>query len=119
MLSLAILKSNLDLKYQFVCFAYIRKTTEVVEELKDDFLKYLGGHPHVLCRYHKRCLITSATKDRECLECKEKKEFISCPNLHCHVCLCKSCFKKLRIDVIPQNRDEEDIISGMCICNEQ
>ena len=113
---------NLDLKYQFVCFAYIKKTTEVVEELKDDFLKYLGGHPHVLCRYHKRCLITSVTKDRECLECKEKKEYISCPNLHCHVCLCKSCFKKLRLDektVIPQNRDEEDSISGMCICKEQ
>ena len=44
-----------------------------LNELKDDFLRYVGGQSHVKCRHNNLPLITSATKDRLVLNAKRKK----------------------------------------------
>ena len=114
--------NNLDIKGHFVCMVYVKKETHTeMRDFKDDFLKYLGGQAHIMCSDHKISLITSGTKERVCVKCKVKKECISCPNLSCHTCLCKSCMKAFSPDeksFVPEREDEdgEDVMSGTYFC---
>ncbi len=69
---------------------YIRTREVDCSSANIQFLKYIGGQSHVICKEHKMPLIHSSTRSSLC-KCG-KKEFVRCPNISCQCCVCKECF---------------------------
>ena len=72
-------------------FVYVRMEDTNVEEIRDEFMKNIGGQTHVKCAEHRCPLIASMTRNHKCA-CG-RKEFFRCCNYKCKAYLCKNCFK--------------------------
>ena len=73
---------------------YVRKSNPDFANIKNDFLKSIGGQSHVQCQKHTFPLVRSSHADKsKCSICKKGKEFLQCPNPGCHACICKYCFE--------------------------
>ena len=62
-----------------------------MEEIRDEFMKNIGGQTHVKCAEHRCPLISSMHRNHKCA-CGSK-EFLRCCNYKCKVFLCRRCFK--------------------------
>ena len=74
---------------------YVKVDSANVEEIRNEFLTYLGGQRHVKCQQHQLCLVTSMNKKNKC-RCG-KHEYYRCPNSLCSSCICKTCFDALNV----------------------
>lgn len=77
---------------QVYTLAYVCKESNSVNDLRNEFMKSIGGQTHVQCEVHKVPLIPSTEKTRNC-SCG-KRESMRCCHLFCNVQLCKPCYKE-------------------------
>ena len=74
---------------------YVKVESTDIEEIRNEFLTYLGGQRHVKCQQHQLCLVTSMNKKNKC-QCG-KHEYYRCPYSLCSSCICKTCFDALNV----------------------
>ena len=81
---------------------YVKKYDVNIDDIRNTFLKYIGGQSHVYCKLHKLPLIVVPTSKNYCgLEisgqahshCK-RKIYYGCPNIFCDVSICQKCFNQ-------------------------
>ena len=77
---------------------YCKLSTIDHNELNLEYLKYLGGQSHVFCHRHQVPLVHSIDRSLTC-QCG-KKEYYTCPTLHCTGCICNKCCEALLPDTI-------------------
>ena len=63
------------------CFVYIKVSETNRENVKGNFMKYIGGQDNIFCRIDKLPLISSAEKMKLC-RCGKKEKF-TCTELNC------------------------------------
>ena len=81
---------------------YVVRTTPELDELRDQYLMYMGGQTKARCQVHHSPLITASvpTKNEMCCTDREggpcvKKAKYRCPRLGCRSLLCGDCFKSI------------------------
>ena len=84
---------------EFLVYKKLKKPR--YDQLREDYLRYIGGQSHVHCSRHNMPLITSCDKNARCKMVKEgsnpettcnKKASYCCPDVNCNTLLCKQCF---------------------------
>ena len=89
-----------------VCI-YVAKMNTDIENVRNQFMKYIGGQYKIQCFEHKLPFIVSDDSSEKCYQhsvgeiniCKRNISF-KCPYLSCTSGICKKCFKKLTSDEI-------------------
>ena len=85
---------------------YVRKCEKAIEDIRKEYLIYIGGQTHVLCREHNIPLIVLPNSNRTCqkradksLSLCQKKIYYGCPHLNCTAQICKQCFNKCKKNI--------------------
>ena len=79
---------------------YVQKETMILSDIRDDYMKYIGGQSNIFCKQHHLPLIVLNNTKNVCVNedghgepCK-KGVIYGCPNLTCGLKICKMCFLK-------------------------
>lgn len=97
-------------KYTLV---YCKKEIIDHKSLKHDFLKYLGGKSHILCRKHNLPMIASTSRNQKC-KCG-KKEYFCCSDVTCNCRICKVCADSMeenRINFVDCEAENDDDVAA-------
>ena len=86
---------------------YVRLSSVELDNLRKEFLRYIGGQSHLLCSKHNLPLITSHDKEYRCNKpvdgiskrCNRKGSFC-CPEFQCSTITCKKCFQTYNVNEI-------------------
>ena len=75
---------------------FVRTNITNMIEKRNEFLKYMGGQNHVLCRKHRYPLITSSCSTSTCsIDGCGNKDYLRCPDVYCSCTICKKCYEKM------------------------
>lgn len=96
-------------------FGYVRDDSLDMGDMRNEFMKHLGGQSHVECNHHHLPLITPAIKTKKCA-CGNR-EYLACCDLSCDVCICKVCYEALDTNsktyILPRNTEDSAMHTGM------
>ena len=85
-----------------VLLLYVKKQCIEVESVRNNMLQYIGGQTKVLCKDHfVPLIILPPTTKMTCRQMRKgtsipcgKKVVYGCPQAHCFLCICNSCFSR-------------------------
>ena len=93
---------------------FVRTNITNMIEKRNEFLKYMGGQNHVLCRKHRYPLITSSCSTSTCsIDGCGNKDYLRCPDVYCSCTICKKCYEKMDRNEINTIGDDTTMTDNM------
>ena len=87
---------QIPLDESIITVVFVRTNITNIIEKRNDFLKYMGGQSHVLCREHRYPLITSSCSTTTCsIDGCGNRDYLRCPDVYCSCAICKKCYEKM------------------------